>query len=376
MVITCRTGEFNYRVPKSVAFEIAPLKREQIEEFALKWLDNQVMASKFISEIYRSPFSDTAIRPLSLAHLCAIYEPIGKIPEKPKTVYRKIVTLLLEEWDEQRGIIRLSRYAGFEVDRKLEFLCSVAFYLTTTKGSSVFSRRDFLDCYRDICVFLGLPRDQGNTVAIEIESHTGLFLQSGYDKFEFAHKSIQEYLTAEYIVRLPSIPSDPNIIQNLGAEIAVSASISSNPTEYVTYIGLRALISMMLPEGFWSALVNRLIIEKPDIYQTEAVVIALYNILSCGLCSERAVRGDIANSGPLNLEIYNQFLALAGGADWGRVIRTHYRIPAQRNSRGGLSTVHRKPYRDEVKLGIGSYLLPEQISIPTRHLIYCIVSNA
>ena len=42
----------------------------------------------------------------------------------------KIVNLLLEEWDEQRGIKRLSNYSSFEIDRKLEFLCRISYELT------------------------------------------------------------------------------------------------------------------------------------------------------------------------------------------------------------------------------------------------------
>ena len=49
------------------------------------------------------------------------------------------------------------------------------------------------------------------SVIAELESHTGLFIQSGFDQFEFAHKSLQEFLTAEYLVKLPSIPTRKEI---------------------------------------------------------------------------------------------------------------------------------------------------------------------
>ncbi len=45
----------------------------------------------FTEQIKKSPFADTAIRPLTIAHLCAIFERAGRIPDKPKTFYRKIV---------------------------------------------------------------------------------------------------------------------------------------------------------------------------------------------------------------------------------------------------------------------------------------------
>jgi predicted NACHT family NTPase len=130
VIVTSRTGEFPYQIENSSHFEIRPLTRQQIGEFAEKWLESKKRAARFMQEIDHSPFADTAIKPLTLAHLCAIYERIGRIPEKPKTVYRKVVNLLLEEWDEQRSVKRVSRYAEFSPDRKFEFLAHLAYELT------------------------------------------------------------------------------------------------------------------------------------------------------------------------------------------------------------------------------------------------------
>jgi predicted NACHT family NTPase len=69
----------------------------------MKWIRDQSAAERFLVELSKSPYADTAMKPLLLAHLCAIYERIGAIPEQPKVVYRKIVALLLEEWDQERG---------------------------------------------------------------------------------------------------------------------------------------------------------------------------------------------------------------------------------------------------------------------------------
>lgn len=157
VAVTARTGEFNYHVPKASQFEISPLTDAQVRNFASRWLGDED-GKLLYSEIIRSPFADTTIRPLTLAHLCAIFERIGKIPEKPKTVYRKIVNLLLEEWDQQRSVKRESSYAGFEVDRKFEFLSHLAYVLTTSVKGSVFDRRELIDAYARIHDNFGLPR--------------------------------------------------------------------------------------------------------------------------------------------------------------------------------------------------------------------------
>ena len=208
-------------------FEIKPLNDEQIAIFADRWLGPEHGAI-FVSQLNKSPFLDTAIRPLTLAHLCVIYDRIKRIPEQPKTIYRKIVRLLLEEWDEQRTVVRESAYANFDNDKKAEFLANLAYDLTSKLKTSTFDREGLITCYRDIHENFGLPASDATKVVDELETHTGLFLQSGRDRFEFSHKSLQEFLTAEFIVKLPSIPRNMIELQtDLPPEISLSqANIS------------------------------------------------------------------------------------------------------------------------------------------------------
>jgi hypothetical protein len=52
------------------------------------WLGAAQRASDFTARVYRSPFADTAMRPLTLAHLCAIEVPIDDV-KQAITDYRK-----------------------------------------------------------------------------------------------------------------------------------------------------------------------------------------------------------------------------------------------------------------------------------------------
>ena len=156
MIVTSRTGEFAYKLENTVEYEIVPLTTEQIFQFACKWLNNTEAAADFCKRVQSSPFADTMIRPLTLAHLCAIYERVGKIPDKPRTIYRKVVNLLLEEWDQQRSVHRRSKYGNFEVDRKFEFLSHLAFYLTTKLHQTVFTDANLEKAYGEIFANFGL----------------------------------------------------------------------------------------------------------------------------------------------------------------------------------------------------------------------------
>ena len=279
IVLTSRTGEFNYHIDNMTQVELKPLSRRQVADFASIWLGPE-SGERLLAQIAKSPYRDTAIRPLTIAHLCAIYERAGRIPDKPKTVYRKIVNLLLEEWDEQRSVKRESAYANFEVDRKSEFLANLAYELTMSVKRSAYTKEDLIAAYAAIYDNFGLPSGDAAKVANELESHTGLFLQSGYDTFEFSHKSLQEFLTAEFIVRLPAVPSERLTLLRLPNELAIATAISSRPSQYFSHLVLDRFETFGPPFRFIRAFVTRLLLESPDFEKSPAVgaaLIALYS---------------------------------------------------------------------------------------------------
>jgi hypothetical protein len=187
-----------------------------------------------------TPFFETAIRPLTLAHLCAIFERSRTIPNRPKTVYRKVVSLLMEEWDEQRFIQRESKYANFSNDRKVEYLCHLAFQLSVSGNPSTFSLRTLQAAHAQICGRYGLAPSEAVGIVNELESHTGLLLRTAFQEYEFAHKSLQEYLTAEYLVRLPHVP-ERHVIFRLTQETAIAVTVSADPSAYLSEVVLRRL---------------------------------------------------------------------------------------------------------------------------------------
>ena len=142
LIVTSRSADFQVTLPNSLAYEIAPMTDDQVASFCSAFLGEPNSAERFLRLLNESPYFDTRINPLNLAHLCAIFERIGGIPEKPRTVYRKLINLSLEEWDQQKPVNRSSKYSNFEVDRKRDFLARLAFDLTTRKGGASFSRAD------------------------------------------------------------------------------------------------------------------------------------------------------------------------------------------------------------------------------------------
>lgn len=315
IVLSCRTGEFNYELEHSNTYEIAPLTNTQIELFVNKWLSDKDKANDFLKKVKKSPFADTSIKPLNLAHLCAIYNRIGNVPDQPKTIYRKVVNLLIEEWDEQRSIMRITEFTGFQSDQKFEFLIHLAFYLTITYKTSSFSVSQFKETYNQICSDHNLPIDKASSVVKELESHTGLFIESGYEKFEFVHKSIQEYLTAEYLVKLPSLGTIVNQIESLGAELAVSVAISSNSSLYFIELVLNYFLRLKLPHAFYNSFISRIISENPTFNKNELVSVSTLVLISHWINPENKNFNQYSKDFTYNESTYSTFFELTNSLE-------------------------------------------------------------
>lgn len=310
LVLSCRTGEFNYELDHSRTFEIAPLTQEQIELFVNKWLNDKVKARDFLQKVKNSPFADTSIKPLSLAHICAIYDRIGNIPEQPKTIYKKVVNLLIEEWDEQRSIIRESEFSSFQSYKKFEFLTHLSFLLTVTHQATIFTKEQIKTAYQNICEDHDLPKTSGNKVVSELESHTGLFIESGYEKFEFVHKSIQEYLTADYLVKLPSLNTVRKHFETLSSELAIAVSISSNPSLYFVELVLNYFLRLDLSSSFYSSFTSRIISENPAFKTNKLVSVASLALISRWINPENKNFNSV-KAADFDSKIYSSFFNLA-----------------------------------------------------------------
>jgi len=268
MTITSRSADFVRKPENFLVFEIQSLSEQQIESFVGLWFssDNQRRrtAEDFLETLQATPYKDLSTRPLTLANLCLVFEKYGSFPELPVSVYRKTINLLLEEWDAERGIHRKSRYSLFDAHRKMDFLAAFAYHLVVDNHNALsFGTQDFVKLYRKIHNRFRLPANEALATALEIESHTGIIVKSSYETFEFSHKSLQEFLVAEHLVRLKDIPSAVALLRSCPNELAISVALSSDATDW--FCGLfRDKINRVTPKAEWILpFLYRVSLERP-----------------------------------------------------------------------------------------------------------------
>ena len=97
----------------------------------------------------------------------------------------------------------------------------LSFWLSYERQKNYFTEQDLYECYNLICMEHNLPKYQMKSVVAELESHTGLVVQTGVKIFEFSHKSLQEFLTAKYLSTTPGYP-DCSILKYLPSETAIA----------------------------------------------------------------------------------------------------------------------------------------------------------
>ena len=282
IILTSRLGELESVNQFARAFQICPMTEDQIDTFIFKWMSNNVSAKNLKSALAKSPLYDTAIRPLTLAHICTLFEKKGRIPNKSTALYDKIINLLLEEWDEQRNLIRESKFDSFEIYEKKEVLSALSFYLTSYLEKSSFNRRDLIDAFESISGKYRLPIKEVKKIVSELESHTGLLIRAGYDLYQFSHKSLQEFLAAEYISRLPDLPHW-KLMSKMPSESALLVSISSNSVDQFAKICSEVIMQFIkesLGDGFlyFTSFIERLFLESTYFQNDVRFVSSILNV--------------------------------------------------------------------------------------------------
>lgn len=259
IILSCRSGDYQRNLGRFTLLELCPLDKEQVCAIAGMWLAEP---GEFLAALDSVPYGDLAERPLFLCQLLVYFKNIGYLPDQPASVYRSTTRLMLEDWDRRRGVTRVSKYSRFSPDDKHEFLSSLAHELTYKLRSTAFTSDDLALAYRQVCSSFDLPKSEFRQVAEEIETHTGIIVQSGPETYEFSHLSLQEYLCAHYLVRDPFSELLIGYLRDYPAPIAVAVSIAASPSNWLAGLLLREDVPIVAGRVVRSFL-SRLVQERP-----------------------------------------------------------------------------------------------------------------
>jgi len=208
-ILTCRTQTTEYTLSTFDYVEVAEFKPEQVEIFAQNWFtalaetpeQGTELAVKFLGKLRlpeNKPTAELAVTPILLSLTCWVFNDLKDLPLKRSDLYEQGINLLLEKWDEKRGV---RRELGSEVYRKLSVgeKKKLLSYLAARKFEQeqyVLFEQGELQGY--IAEYLGISTDDSEAVLDAIEAQHGLLIQRAQGFWSFSHLTFQEYFTAKW----------------------------------------------------------------------------------------------------------------------------------------------------------------------------------
>lgn len=288
IIITSRPNYVKTAYTNFSIYQVKALSTPQIKSISKLWLPNY---DKFIEELEPKSYFELANRPLFLGFLVLLYienlrEKEKTLPKSSKEVYEQIIELLIIKWDKERDIKRKSKYAHFDEKSKVKFLAHLSFRLTYIIKAKIFDHSQLIQAYISICPNFELPADEAELVAEEIENHTGIIIKSMYNKYEFSHLAIQEYLCALYIIGAPFNEKIDKYLIEYSPPLALAIALSTDSSLWLSELIIRILNTINDQDArtqISAQILYRLSIESPYFEKKPELGVALMSL--CKFCN-------------------------------------------------------------------------------------------
>ena len=226
IILTCRLADRQYRFRGFIYIEIADFSQGQIESFARNWFSASASqferqsesagfekAELFLEKLHKKenqPIRELVVTPILLSLVCSVFQEREMFPTKRSKLYQAGLDILLERWDNARGIQRDLAYRKLSRADKMKLLGQIAI-VTFEQGNSFFEKSDILQIISDYLLTFADANPDPETLWLDSEAvlesiqlQHGLLVERARDIYSFSHLTFQEYLSARRIIASPT----------------------------------------------------------------------------------------------------------------------------------------------------------------------------
>jgi hypothetical protein len=229
--LTCRSFYDVYDL-KVDHYKLAAFTNEDSYNFATafaKCYGCTINARELLDTLKQRGLDDFATHPLMLTLICMLKtSTLPELPQNSLHLLKRAFDTLTFRWDEQKGVHRRSRIPVDGEDR-VGCLMRIAYQmngLIATQGQVEAFTRQFLKLLqRKVSVD---PRQLLN----EIAQWYGVLVPADGDNWQFAHRSIHDYLAARFCVERGNF--DPTKVRVWNSRAAYSVCLSHDATRGMT----------------------------------------------------------------------------------------------------------------------------------------------
>ncbi|MEM6253145.1 MAG: NACHT domain-containing protein [Cyanobacteria bacterium P01_D01_bin.156] len=206
---SCRTAAYRGSFKRFSDVSMADFDDQQIEQFICNWFSSEQDIERetsnkcweVLQQAENKSAKELAHTPLLLTFLCLVYDRAQRFPNNRSTLYKKALRILLEEWAAEKRINRDEIYDGLSIELEEELLAEIA-YTGFVSDQLFFSQRELTQQIKGfLSSNLNAPRTlDGKEVLRAIEVQQGILVERAEDAYSFSHLTLQEYLTAQYLI--------------------------------------------------------------------------------------------------------------------------------------------------------------------------------
>ena len=216
-IVSCRMAAYHSYLKQFTEVVITEFEDRQSQEFIQKWFQSEehqkARTAQNCWELLNKPeyksTKELAKTPLLLVFICLVYEELrDRFPKNRASLYSEALDIFLKRWAADKKLQLAPSLRKFGLDLEKVMLSELA-YQGFEKDRLFFSREDIIcqisNYINDRYGLITSHLSEGDELAAEmvldaIEVQQGIIVERAQDTYSFSHLTLQEYLTAQYIV--------------------------------------------------------------------------------------------------------------------------------------------------------------------------------